>query len=209
MTHRKRGDNGSYLRRSNDTPCTPHDVLVPPHLIGQLVQHEIGIQLIQRRNVIQRFARILQRFRGEFATKEYETNNGQKHSKGSRSTMDDFCCFTSEGSSADEVTNEGNRLETIVDSEVMEIGEEERVAQKQDSPVEIRRKFSLDDSMRTTPEKSSWRGGESESKDEKDASPVSLHQKLLRVSVYQVSSIYAMRIKKISIPIACHCYLNR
>ena len=65
LTRRQRGENGSYLRRSTNMLVMPKDIFVPPHLIGQMVQHELGTQLLARRNVLQRFARIIQRFRLE------------------------------------------------------------------------------------------------------------------------------------------------
>ena len=148
LTRRQRGENGSYLRRSTNALIMPRDVFILPHLIGQIVQHELGLQLLIRRNVLQRFARVLQRFRYEFGTGELEQT--LKNMKGSRSILEDSY-LVSEESGTDEAP-ESNRLETIIDSEVME-SSETHTPQKADSLVEIRRKLSLDESRRTTPER--------------------------------------------------------
>lgn len=163
LTRRQRGENGSYLRRSTNTVILPRDVFILPHLIGQIVQHELGLQLLVRRNVLQRFARIVQRFRYESGTGEVEPS--LKNMKGSRSILEDSY-LVSEESGTDE-TAESNRLETIIDSEVMELSET-HTPQKTDSLVEIRRKLSLDESRRTTPERS-WKG-ESEIRDDNSTS---------------------------------------
>ncbi|KOC64221.1 Rapamycin-insensitive companion of mTOR [Habropoda laboriosa] len=66
LTRRQRNETGSYYRRTSNVPMTPHNIFILPHLIGQLAQHDLGAQLLLRRNVIQRFARVVQRFRLEF-----------------------------------------------------------------------------------------------------------------------------------------------
>lgn len=151
LTRRQRGENGSYMRRTNGNPVLAKDVFVPPHLVGQLVQHEFGIQLLLRRNVLQRFARIVQRFRIEGGTavsaQVKETNGGKDDSRAEEKKSE----------------AESSRLETIVDSEVVE-KLEIRTPQKSEPMIEIRRKLSQDDSRRTTPERS-WRG-ELDSKEE-------------------------------------------
>ena len=152
LTRRQRGENGCYHRRSTNIPIMPRDVYILPHFIGQIVQHELGMQLLARRNVLQRFARVVQRFRYEFGIGEMELSH--KNVKGSRSILEDSY-LVSEESGIDEAV-ESNRLETIIDSEVMELSETQS-PQKMDSLMEIRRKLSLDESRRTTPERS-WKG---------------------------------------------------
>ncbi|XP_043271902.1 rapamycin-insensitive companion of mTOR isoform X2 [Venturia canescens] len=152
MTRRQRDENGTYLRRSTNMLVQPKDIFVPPHLIGQLVQHELGVQLILRRNVLQRFARIVQRFKLESTgpsdgIAETKTRGG---SRNARSTFDEGHVM-SEGSGAEDNTSEPNRLETIIDAEIMETIEI-RTPKKTESMIEIPRKFSIDDSQRVTPE---------------------------------------------------------
>lgn len=171
LTRRQRGENGSYMRRNTNIPISPRDAFIPPHLIGQLVQHELGLQLLMRRNVLQRFMRVVQRFRYEFGMSEQESST--KNMKGSRSILEDSY-LVSEESGTDEAA-ESNRLETIIDLEVMELSESEP-PQKADSLVEIRRKLSLDESRRTTPERS-WKG-EPEIRDENS---LSFEGRLLKV----------------------------
>ncbi|XP_020282297.1 rapamycin-insensitive companion of mTOR isoform X2 [Pseudomyrmex gracilis] len=74
LTRRQRDETGSYQRRTTNIPMVPRDIFVPPHLIGQLAQHDLGMQLLLRRNVIQRFARVLQRFKLEFGGRDSESN---------------------------------------------------------------------------------------------------------------------------------------
>ncbi|CAK9816269.1 Rapamycin-insensitive companion of mTOR [Anthophora quadrimaculata] len=159
LTRRQRNETGSYYRRTSSVPMTPHNIFILPHLIGQLVQHELGAQLLLRRNVVQRFARIVQRFRLEFGNRDSESNS--RCTKTNRSAADDAYAM-SEESGTDE-TVESNKLETIMDSETVE-SIDICCPQKVDSLLDIRRKTSLDDSRRTTPEKS-WRL-ESESRDD-------------------------------------------
>lgn len=148
LTRRQRGPNGSYQRRANGSPMLPRDVFVPPHLLGQLVRHELGLQLLLRRNVLQRFARTVQRFRIECGGGGGSSVGQQEGGCGSRGD---------EGRGSEGEC--GGRLETIVDAEVAD------GPQKPEQPIdEIRRKLSQDDSRRTTPERS-WRG-ELDSRDE-------------------------------------------
>lgn len=63
LTRRQRGENGNYMRRTSNTPMMPRDVFVPHHLIGQFVQHDLGLQILLRRNVLQQFAWVVQRFK--------------------------------------------------------------------------------------------------------------------------------------------------
>ncbi|KAK1119626.1 hypothetical protein K0M31_013046 [Melipona bicolor] len=151
LTRRQRNETGSYHRRTSNVPMTPQNIFILPHLIGQLVQHDLGTQLLLRRNVIQRFIRVLQRFRLEFGSRDSESNS--RCTKTNRSVIDDTCAM-SEESGTDE-TVESNRLETIMDSEIME-GVDISYPQKVDSLIDIRRKTSLDDSRRTTLERS-WK----------------------------------------------------
>ncbi|XP_024946921.1 rapamycin-insensitive companion of mTOR [Cephus cinctus] len=152
LTRRQRGEDGNYHRRTSNILPTPRDVFTPPHLIGQLAQHDSGMQLLIRRNVVQRFARVIQRFRMEFRTTDTESTS--KGSKGNHLILEDAYLLSEESGTDDTV--ESNRLETIVDSEIMEMIES-RSPRKAESLLEIRRKSSLDDSRRTTPERS-WRG---------------------------------------------------
>ncbi|XP_043466868.1 rapamycin-insensitive companion of mTOR [Leptopilina heterotoma] len=172
LTRRQRGENGSYMRRNTNIPISPRDAFIPPHLIGQLVQHELGLQLLMRRNVLQRFARVVQRFRYEYGVTEQEMS--MKNMKSSRSIIEDSY-LVSEESGTDEAA-ESTRLETIIDSEIMELSESQ-TPQKADSLVEIRRKLSLDESRRTTPERS-WKG-DLESREEN--SSLNFEGRLLRV----------------------------
>lgn len=153
LTRRQRGENGNYLRRSTNMVMTTRDVYVPPHLLGQLVQHELGVQLLMRRNVLQRFARVIQRFRMDVTAADTESNS--RATKSSRSFLDDSHLL-SEESGTEDVAESTNRLETIIDAEVMET-KECRTPRKAESFVEIRRKLSVDDSQRTTPERSYYR----------------------------------------------------
>ncbi|KAK0085804.1 hypothetical protein PV326_005791 [Microctonus aethiopoides] len=153
LTRRQRGENGHYLRRSTNMTVLPRDVFVPPHLMGQLVQHESGIQLLIKRNVLQRFARIIHRFNVDFTT--IDTESISKVTKNVRSFLDDTH-FMSEESGTEDVVDTTSRLQTIIDAEVMETTEC-RTPRKAESFVEIRRKLSVDDSQRTTPEKNYYR----------------------------------------------------
>lgn len=150
LTRRQRDETGSYHRRTTNVPMTPHDIFILPHLIGQLAQHDLGMQLLLRRNVIQRFARIVQRFKMEMSGTDSESNS--RCTKTNCSIIDDACVM-SEESGTDE-TVESNKLETIMDSEFVEVMDV-CSSQKIDSSVDIRRKTSLDDSRRTTTERSS------------------------------------------------------
>ncbi|XP_016844354.1 rapamycin-insensitive companion of mTOR [Nasonia vitripennis] len=147
LTRRQRGENGCYIRRSNGNPVMPKDVFVPPHMIGQLVQHDHGMQLLLRRNVLQRFARIVQRFRMECVS-----NGSGGQSREDRAAKED--------GKVDEKKNDAeggiSRLETILDSEIADKADM-HTPLKCEPMVEVRRKLSQDDSRRTTPERS-WRG---------------------------------------------------
>ncbi|XP_014205206.1 rapamycin-insensitive companion of mTOR-like [Copidosoma floridanum] len=146
LTRRQRSESGCYQKRTSDeeTVFTTKDMIVPPHLIGQFVQHEFGIQQLIRRNVLQRFARTLQRFKNEY------TSSGLKESGGTRE----------DGRSEDKKTEgmeTSSRLKTIVDAEITEKPQETSIPRRSESThVEVKRKLSQDDSRRTTPEKS-WR----------------------------------------------------
>lgn len=158
LTRRQRGENGTYHRRSSQILPETHDVFIPPHLIGQLVQHDAGIELLLRRNVLHRFVHIILRFRMESGTLNPEINS--KTNKGSRLLLEDGHLLSTESSTDD--TLETSRLETIIDSEDIEALEIPwRTSSpckpwKTESLVEIRRKSSLNDSRRTTPEKN-WK----------------------------------------------------
>ncbi|KZC10250.1 Rapamycin-insensitive companion of mTOR, partial [Dufourea novaeangliae] len=171
LTRRQRDETGSYHRRTTNVPMTPHDIFILPHLVGQLAQHDLGMQLIVRRNVIQRFARVVQRFRMEVGDTDSESNS--RCTKTNCSVIDDVCVM-SEESSTDEAV-ESNRLETIMDSEVAE-ATDESTPQKIDCLADVRRKTSLDDSRRTATERN-WRL-ETKSRDEQ---ATSLNKKILRV----------------------------
>ncbi|CAD6237301.1 GSCOCG00002240001-RA-CDS [Cotesia congregata] len=155
LTRRQRDENGIYMRRSTNMVLMPRDIFIPSHLIGQLVQHESGIQLIMRRNVLQRFARIIQRFRTDISNVDTVDSNSKVTKSTPRCAMDD-AHFMSEESGTEDIAESTNRLETIIDSEVMETSEC-RTPRKADSFVEMRRKLSMDDSQRTTPERSYYR----------------------------------------------------
>ncbi|XP_076687227.1 rapamycin-insensitive companion of Tor [Andrena cerasifolii] len=172
LTRRQRDETGCYQRRTTNVPMTPHNIFILPHLIGQLAQHDLGMQLLLRRNVIQRFARVVQRFRMEAGCRDSESNS--RCTKTNRSVVDDAYAM-SEESGTDETLELNNRLETIMDSEGVE-PTDVYGTQKVDSLVEIRRKASLDDSRRTTPERS-WRL-EAESREEQVAS---LSKRILKV----------------------------
>ncbi|XP_076618196.1 rapamycin-insensitive companion of Tor [Colletes latitarsis] len=171
LTRRQRDETGSYHRRTTNIPMTPRDIFILPHLIGQLVQHDLGMQLLLRRNVIQRFIRVVQRFRMEMGSTDSESNS--RCTKTNCSVIDDVYVM-SEESGTDE-TVESNRLETIMDSESVE-AIDVCSSQKVDSLVDIRRKTSLDDSRRTTAERS-WRS-DFKARDEQGTN---LSKKILRV----------------------------
>ncbi|XP_012288713.1 rapamycin-insensitive companion of mTOR [Orussus abietinus] len=171
LTRRQRGENGSYHRRLSQALSTPRDVFVMPHLIGQMVQHDVGMQLLIRRNVLPRYARTIQRFRMEFVTKDSESNS--RINKSSRLVLED-AFLMSEESGTDE-TVESSRLETIVDSEIMEMIDA-RTPRKAESLMEIKRKSSFDDSRRTTPERN-WRS----EPDSQAEALLSLEGRILRV----------------------------
>lgn len=129
------------MRRTSGSPIVQKDVFVPPHLIGQLVQHEMGLQLLSKRNVLQRFARIVHRFWNECGN--------------TASQMKDPCSSREENKCEEKKNEvENSRLETILDSEGIEKSE---YCTPLEPHVEIRRKLSQDDSRRTTPERS-WIG---------------------------------------------------
>lgn len=178
LTRRQRNETGSYHRRTSNVPMTPHNIFILPHLIGQLAQHDLGMQLLLRRNVIQRFTRIVQRFRLEFGNRDSESNS--RCTKTNRSVIEDAGVM-SEESGTEEIV-ESNRLETIMDSEIVE-SVDICYPQKVDSLLDIRRKTSLDDSRRTTPERS-WRL-ESESREEQVSN---LNKRILKVK----SAIWAL-----------------
>lgn len=158
LTRRQRDENGSYQRRTTNMPMVPHDIFVPPHLIGQLAQHEVGMQLLISRNVIRYFARVLHRFKLEFGGVRDSESNNSRCIRTSRlaatvaiatvATAADDTCIMLEESSTDE-TIECSRLETIPDSEIVEL-------RTDGSLIDIRRKTSADNSRHTTPERS-WR----------------------------------------------------
>lgn len=173
LTRRQRGENGCYLRRSTNVLALPKDVFVPPHLIGQLVKHELGVQLLLRRNVAQRFARIIHRFRMEFAASSEATDSNSKGTKSSRSGFEDSHVMSEESGAED--TSEPNRLETIIDAEVMETVEI-RTPRKNEPFAEIGRKSSLDDSQRTTPERFSREDAAS-----RDKYSMGLDERILKV----------------------------
>ncbi|XP_011297847.1 rapamycin-insensitive companion of mTOR [Fopius arisanus] len=138
FTRRQRGENGSYLRRQTNMLVLPKDVLIPPHLLGQLVQHELGMQLLTRKNVVQRLARTIQKFILDFAGTDSESYS--RATKSSRSGFDETH-FMSEESGPEEASE--HRLETIIDAEVMET-----------VPRPVRKESFHVDSQRTTPERS-------------------------------------------------------
>ncbi|XP_014479539.1 PREDICTED: rapamycin-insensitive companion of mTOR [Dinoponera quadriceps] len=130
LTRRQRDETGSYQRRISSLPMVPRDVFAPPHLIGQLAQHEPGMQLLLRRNVIQRFARVLQRFKLEFGGGRRPATTTAAAAAAEESSL----AATDASSGADDAAEFSSRLETIPDSEMV--------------------KTSVDDSRHTTPERS-------------------------------------------------------
>ncbi|XP_066602698.1 uncharacterized protein [Prorops nasuta] len=178
LTRRQRNERGNYHRRTTNTPMTPRNMFLPPHLIGQLAQHDLGMQLLFRRNVIQRFTRIIQRFRSEFGGRE--SGSTSKINKINRILLEDSYMMSEESGTED--TAESNRLETIMDSEVAELPDV-YTPQKTESLIEICRKTSLDDSRRTTPERS-WRV-EYEYKEDHN---LGLNERILKVK----SSLWAL-----------------
>ncbi|XP_018050285.1 PREDICTED: rapamycin-insensitive companion of mTOR isoform X3 [Atta colombica] len=180
LTYRQRDESGSYQRRpTNDVVIMPRDIYVPPHLIGQLAQHDLGMQLLLRRNVIQRFARVLQRFKLEFGGRDSESNS--RCTRTSRlaamatatavSTAIDDVCIMSEESGTDEAIEQCSRLETIPDYETVETEPRDTVSQpRTESLLEIHRKTSMDDSRHTTPERS-WRLETESSRDDHFVGP--------------------------------------
>lgn len=160
LTRRQRDENGSYQRRITNVPMMPRDIFISPHLIGQLAQHELGMQLLLRRNVIQRFARVLQRFKLEFGGRDSESNNSRctRASRFVGVTVTVAATATATDDADESGTDEAvecSRLETIPDSEMIETHDASQ-SRTDGSFAEIRRKTSMDDSRHTTPERS-WR----------------------------------------------------
>ncbi|XP_012265528.2 rapamycin-insensitive companion of mTOR [Athalia rosae] len=169
LTRRQRGENGTYHRRSSQIFPETHDVFVPPHLLGQLVQHDAGIELLLRRNVLHRFVHLILRFLIESGNSKPELL--LRGSRGSRLLIEDGYLL-SEESGTDNIP-ESSRLETIIDYEDTEGVE---VTWRNSSPykpwkteslVEFRRKSSFDDSRRMTPEK--WWRLDIESREDRSA----------------------------------------
>lgn len=167
LTRRQREENGTYHRRSSNSFPETHDVFVPPHLIGQLVQHNLGVELLVRRNVLHRFVNIILRFRMEFEPLKPDSNS--KSNRGSRLFLEDGHLLSMESGTDDFL--EPSRLETIIDSEDMELGE---MPWRTSSPykpwqteslVEPKRKSSFNDMHQATPEKS-WKG-DTENRDDR------------------------------------------
>ncbi|XP_011330376.1 rapamycin-insensitive companion of mTOR isoform X2 [Ooceraea biroi] len=166
LTRRQRDETGSYQRRTTNIPMVPRDIFVPPHLIGQLAQHDLGIQLLLRRNVIQRFARVLQRFKLEFGGRDSESNSRCTRASrltaaavtASSTTAEDAYVASEESGTEGEAVEQYSRLETILDAEIIEgeIRGDAPCQLRAESLMEIRRKTSVDDSRHTTPERS-WR----------------------------------------------------
>ncbi|XP_046617804.1 rapamycin-insensitive companion of mTOR [Neodiprion virginianus] len=169
LTRRQRGENGTYHRRSSQNLPQTHDVFIPPHLIGQLVQHDAGIELLLRRNVIQRLIHIMMVFHMECGNMKLDLDS--KNNKGNRLILDDGHILSTESGTDD--TLESSRLETIIDSEdVEQIDLPWRTSSlckswKAESLVEFRRKSSYDESLRSTPEQS-WKG-DTETRDDPSA----------------------------------------
>ncbi|KAI4503571.1 hypothetical protein M0802_000974 [Mischocyttarus mexicanus] len=151
LTRRQRNENGSYHRRTTNELIMPRNIFILPHFIGQIVRHDIGMQLLLRRNVIQHYARIIQRFKIDLGSRDSESNS--RCTKSSRLIMDDT--YTMSEESCIEEFVEPNRLETIVDAETIELSDLS-TPPKAEFLIEIRRKASLNDSRRTTPDRS-WR----------------------------------------------------
>ncbi|XP_043502898.1 rapamycin-insensitive companion of mTOR isoform X2 [Polistes fuscatus] len=151
LTRRQRNENGSYHRRTTNELIMPRNIFILPHFIGQIVRHDYGMQLLLRRNVIQHYARIIQRFKIDLGSRDSESNS--RCTKSSRLIMDDT--YTMSEESCIEEFVEPNRLETIVDAETIELSDLS-TPPKGEYLIEIRRKASLNDSRRTTPDKS-WR----------------------------------------------------
>ncbi|PIK59608.1 putative rapamycin-insensitive companion of mTOR [Apostichopus japonicus] len=51
-SHKRQSAEGFLLRRSQNDSKRKKDVFVPVHLYGQLVQHKIGAELLEKQNVI-------------------------------------------------------------------------------------------------------------------------------------------------------------
>lgn len=185
LTRRQRDETGSYQRRTSSSPIVPRDTFAPPHLIGQLAQHELGMQLLLRRNVIQRFARVLQRFKLEFGSgggRDSESNSSRTTTRppcrtvvataavatamtvttvatSSTATAVTTSAVTDEGlvpaAPADATSGADEAVECS--SRLETIPDSEMIESRTDgSLVESRRKTSMDDSRHTTPERS-WR----------------------------------------------------
>lgn len=147
VVKRHRTSISKYSKWKLDDSTSSRDVFIPPHLVGQLVQHEFGLQLLLRRNIFQRFLRVIQRFRMEFGDNN-EPNVRQP--KEIRCGLEDS--YMSEESAVDEMT-ESFRLETILDSEPADLVPEIQSPQKSNGHLLIHRKLSLDESFRMTPER--------------------------------------------------------
>lgn len=118
FTRRQRGENGSYLRRQSSMLILPKDVFVLPHIFGQFVQHEHGLQLLRRKNIIPSMKEIIQSFMMDFGGGDNHCNNDLKFK--SKINNDDSYVMSEESGNEEITTTESNRLETIIDSEIME-----------------------------------------------------------------------------------------
>lgn len=183
LTRRQRDETGSYQRRTSSSPIVLRDIFVPPHLIGQLAQHDLGMQLLLRRNVIQRFARVLQRFKLEFGGGRDSESNNSRTTRTNRlaaaaaatvasnataittTTVAATANVTTVAAITSTIADEGSLALTDASSgEAIEcssrletIPDSEMIESRTDgSLIESRRKTSMDDSRHTTPERS-WR----------------------------------------------------
>ena len=63
LSQYQRGDDGRYRKRITGCAAKLKNVIVPPHLYGQLVQHAQGFELLLKQDCINSMMQVKQRFR--------------------------------------------------------------------------------------------------------------------------------------------------
>ncbi|KAF7987507.1 hypothetical protein HCN44_003269 [Aphidius gifuensis] len=113
FTCRQKSDNGQYIRRKSNKLILPKDVFIPPHIFGQFVKHEHGLQIITRKNIIQILKRFVQRFSIDYGGAC--GGNDDNNTFINKPFIDDTYIMSEESGN-----EESNRLETIIDNETIE-----------------------------------------------------------------------------------------
>lgn len=58
LTLHQRGEDGRYCARISGAKHSPSDVFLPPHLYGQLTQHEAGFNTLKQDENIQKLIKV-------------------------------------------------------------------------------------------------------------------------------------------------------